>query len=136
MSPFFVGLRIWLSTIFLNSFFSFLVLLFAEGWKSLAALILLFLLGIVFALPVLPLIIFLIKISARLPYHPISRIVWLCTCFSIIIILFYGLIKAFIGSSEDLLVLILNLSTLTAMALSVYRYRRPLIAFYNTKAAM
>ncbi|MFT3826857.1 MAG: hypothetical protein QM731_23235 [Chitinophagaceae bacterium] len=95
--------------------------------------LILFVLGIVFAIPILPLTNVLVRISVQLPYTSPARIVWLGFCLSVVIVLFYMVViqAAFSQNLFDdgFYCLILS-STLVGMMAAIYIFRRSLKQLY------
>lgn len=121
MSIFKLSLRIWIQTILFNALITGIGTLLMGQIFGFIAIFILSVLGIVFAIPLLPLTNALIRFSVQLPYSPPARIVWLGFCLSVLIVLFYNLFSfGFMVLFGEGRLILLILAVLTALVLALY----------------
>ncbi len=116
-----LSLRIWVQTILFNALITGIGTLLMGQIFGFIVIFILPVLGIVFAIPLLPLTNALIRFSVQLPYSPPARIVWLGFCLSVLIVLFYNLFSfGFMILFGEGCLIFLILAAHTALVLALY----------------
>jgi hypothetical protein len=91
MTNFDVGMKIWWKAILLNALFTGTWAVFEAGTGVVAVIIIMIILGYLITLPLLPLVMWIVKLMRALPYGRKESLCWLNTMLVILVWAFYGL---------------------------------------------
>ena len=122
MTNFDVAMSIWWRAIVLNALLTGAWLAFEAGAFALLLIILMIVFGFVIALPLLPIILFLVKLMQAIPYGSKEQLWWLRVMLVFLVWIFYGIVNLVLYSwkTDETFVYLLNLSTSVAVLAAIY----------------